>query len=78
MGWATVDEIVGRRTVEPLDRVLKRLQDHRAELDEACSDDHQAITRATIEQAARARSDAWMRHLEGLQRVARTSGSDGV
>jgi hypothetical protein len=65
MRWKTVDEILARRELEGLDRILDRLRQHRAELNDAFSGDRERLTRARLEQAMQKRGDAFMDRLRG-------------
>jgi hypothetical protein len=65
MGWKTIDEVLAKRELEGLGSVLARLQEHRAELNEAFSDDRERFTRARIERAARERGQAFVDRLRG-------------
>jgi hypothetical protein len=44
MGWKTIEEVIGKRELEGLDRLLGRLHEHRTELHEAFSGDRERLT----------------------------------
>ena len=62
MGWKTIDEVLAMREPEHLTRVLARLSQHFAELDEASSAERERFT-ARVESAARDRGDKFTSRL---------------
>ena len=65
MGWKSIKAVLAKREPEDIGAMLARVNENRAALVEAFSGEHERLTRARVERAARDRGKAFTDRLSG-------------
>ncbi len=65
MGWRSVDDVLAKRSPEPIEIVLRRVEANLSVLMEAFSKERERLTGSRVEEAARKRGEAFTAGLRG-------------